>query len=122
MSKDMLFESIIHSIMTGALAVFPHNHIAGGPFPPKLPDHLDEDKLRRLDVVLFALGAMSLTWMALVTVLVAAERTLPRPARLGVAAVLVALGLWVALAPGAVPGLTVPDSGPGPMGGAMRMR
>jgi predicted metal-binding membrane protein len=75
-----------------------------------------------LMAVLFALGAMSLTWMALVTVLVAAERTLPRPARLGVAAVLVALGLWVALAPGAVPGLTVQDSGPGPMGGAMRMR
>ena len=75
-----------------------------------------------LMAALFALGAMSLTWMALVTVLVAAERTLPRPARLGVAAVLVALGLWVALAPGAVPGLTVPDSSSGPMGGAMRMR
>ncbi len=75
-----------------------------------------------LMAALFALGAMSLTWMALVTVLVAAERTLPRPARLGVAAVLVALGLWVALAPGAVPGLRVPDSGSGPMGGAMRMR
>jgi predicted metal-binding membrane protein len=75
-----------------------------------------------LMAALFALGAMSLTWMALVTVLVAGERTLPRPARLGVAAVLVALGLWVALAPGAVPGLTVPDSSSGPMGGAMRMR
>ena len=75
-----------------------------------------------LMAALFALGAMSLTWMALVTVLVAGERTLPRPARLGVAAVLVALGLWVALAPGAVPALTVPDSGSGPMGGAMRMR
>ena len=74
-----------------------------------------------LMAALFALGAMSLTWMALVTVLVAGERTLPRPARLGVAAVLVALGLWVALAPGAVPGLTVPDSSSGPMGGAMRM-
>jgi len=73
-----------------------------------------------LMAALFALGAMSLTWMALVTVLVAAERTLPGPARLGVAAVLVALGLWVALAPGAVPGLTVPRSGP--MGGAMEMR
>jgi predicted metal-binding membrane protein len=75
-----------------------------------------------LMAALFALGAMSLTWMALVTVLVAGERTLPRPARLGVAAVLVALGLWVALAPGAVPGLTVPDSSSGPMGGAIRMR
>jgi len=76
-----------------------------------------------LMAALFALGAMSLTWMALVTVLVAWERTLPRPARparLGVAAVLVALGLWVALAPGAVPGLTIPGSGS--MSGAMRMR
>jgi predicted metal-binding membrane protein len=75
-----------------------------------------------LMAALFALGAMSLTWMALVTVLVAGERTLSRPARLGVAAVLVAVGLWVALAPGAVPGLTVPDSSSGPMAGAMRMR
>jgi len=73
-----------------------------------------------LMAALFALGAMSLTWMALVTVLVAGERMLPRPARLGVAAVLVALGMWVAIAPGAVPGLTVPGSGSGAMGAAMR--
>jgi predicted metal-binding membrane protein len=75
-----------------------------------------------LMAALFALGAMSLTWMALVTVLVAGERTLPPQARLGVAAVLVALGLWVALAPDLVPGLAVPDAGAGPMGGAMRMQ
>ena len=76
-----------------------------------------------LMAALFALGAMSLSWMALITVLVAAERTLPWPAwpaPLGVSAVLVALGLWVALAPVSVPGLTVPGSGP--MDGAMRMR
>jgi predicted metal-binding membrane protein len=75
-----------------------------------------------LMAALFALGPMSLTWMALVTGLVAGERMLPRPARLGVAAVLVLLGLWVALTPGTVPGLTLPDLGSGPMGGAMRMR
>jgi predicted metal-binding membrane protein len=60
---------------------------------------------------LFALGAMSLTWMAVVAVLIAAERLLPRTVRLGVALVLVALGTFVAVAPGEVPALTVPDSG-----------
>jgi predicted metal-binding membrane protein len=65
-----------------------------------------------LMAALFALGVMSLTWMAVVAVLVAAERLLPRPARLAVALVLVALGVWVALAPGDVPGLTVPDAAP----------
>lgn len=75
-----------------------------------------------LMAALFALGAMSLTWMALVTGLVAGERMLPRPARVGVAAVLVTLGLWVALAPGAVPGLTLPDLGSGPADGVMRTR
>jgi predicted metal-binding membrane protein len=64
-----------------------------------------------LMAALFALGAMSLTWMAVVAVLIAAERLLPRTARLGVALVLVALGTFVAVAPGAVPALTVPDTG-----------
>jgi predicted metal-binding membrane protein len=64
-----------------------------------------------LMAALFALGAMSLTWMAVVSVLIAAERLLPRPARLGVALVLVALAAGVALVPGDVPALTVP----GPM-------
>jgi predicted metal-binding membrane protein len=63
-------------------------------------------------VVLFALGAMSITWMILVTVLIAAEKLLPRPAlgTAGVAAVLAALAVGVAAAPGAVPGLTIPGS------------
>jgi predicted metal-binding membrane protein len=65
-----------------------------------------------LMAALFALGAMSLTWMALVAVLIAAERLLPRTARLGVTLVLVALGTAVALVPAQVPALTVPDSGP----------
>jgi predicted metal-binding membrane protein len=65
-----------------------------------------------LMATLFALGIMSLTWMATVAVLVAAERLLDRRVRLVVAVVLVALGASVALAPGAVPALTVPRSHP----------
>ena len=65
-----------------------------------------------LMAAMLALGAMSLTWMALVAVLIAAERLLPwgDAARRGVAVVLLALGAGVALAPGDVPGLTVPGS------------
>jgi predicted metal-binding membrane protein len=65
----------------------------------------------------FALGWMSLTWMVLVAGLIAAERLLPwrRAARLAVAVALVVLGSAVALAPGSVPGFTLP-------GGAMDMR
>jgi predicted metal-binding membrane protein len=65
-----------------------------------------------LIAALFALGWMSLIWMALVAVLITAERVRPRGARLGVALVLVLLGAWVALAPGDLPGLTVPHSAP----------
>jgi predicted metal-binding membrane protein len=61
---------------------------------------------------LFALGVMSLTWMAMIAVLIAAERLLDRRARLVVALVLVVLGAWVALAPGDVPSLTVPNAQP----------
>jgi predicted metal-binding membrane protein len=59
---------------------------------------------------LFALGVMSLTWMAIVAALIAAERLLPRPAQLAVALALVAIGLGVAIAPDEVPALTVPGS------------
>jgi predicted metal-binding membrane protein len=64
-----------------------------------------------LMVVLFALGVMSLFWMALVAAAIFAEKVLPYGQRLsrGVAVGLIALGLWVALAPGSVPGLN--DSG-----------
>jgi predicted metal-binding membrane protein len=65
-----------------------------------------------LMATLFALGVMSLTWMAIIAVLIAAERLLDRRTRLVVAMVLVALGAWVALAPGDVPALTVPGSQP----------
>lgn len=65
-----------------------------------------------LMVVLFALGAMSLVWMAVVTVLIALERLAPLtwPARNATAGVLLAIAVGVALAPGSVPGLTVPGS------------
>jgi predicted metal-binding membrane protein len=66
-----------------------------------------------LMAALFALGVMGLTWMAVVAVLITAERLLPWDARIGVAVVLLALGAGVALAPDDVPGLTVSGSGMG---------
>jgi len=71
---------------------------------------------------LFALGVMSLTWMAAVAVLIAAERLLPWPTRWAVALVLVALGTAVAVAPGDVPGLTVPGTAQTDMQMQMQMR
>jgi predicted metal-binding membrane protein len=59
---------------------------------------------------LFALGIMSVTWMALVALLVAGEKLLPwgRAATRGVAALLVALAVAIAIDPASVPGLTLP--------------
>ena len=59
-----------------------------------------------LMVALFALGVMSLTWMVAVAALIAAERLLPwhAPAVHGVAVTLGALAVWMAVAPGGVPG------------------
>ena len=61
---------------------------------------------------LFALGVMSIGWMAFVAALIAAERLLPSRlmAQRAIAVVLAVLGLAVAFAPGQVPGLTLPDS------------
>jgi predicted metal-binding membrane protein len=66
---------------------------------------------------LFALGVMSVTWMAVVAGLIAVEKTVPwrRAATYGTAALLVVLGVLLLAAPDVVPGLTVP--GTGPMGG-----
>ena len=63
---------------------------------------------------LFALGVMSLAWMAFVAGLIAVEKTVPwrRVATYGTAALLLTLGVLLLAAPGAVPGLSVPDSGP----------
>ena len=63
-----------------------------------------------LMVVLFALGVMSLFWMGVVAALIFAQKVLPYGDRLaGVFAVaFVAFGIWIASAPGTVPGLTQP--------------
>jgi predicted metal-binding membrane protein len=60
---------------------------------------------------LFALGVMSVTWMAVVAGLIAIEKVLPwrRTSTYGTALVLLALGVLVFVAPDAVPGLTLPD-------------
>ena len=67
-----------------------------------------------LMAALYALGMMSLSWMAVVTALIVAERVLEPSAVIvrGVAAILIVLGLAVAAAPAAVPGLTIPSSAP----------
>ena len=63
---------------------------------------------------LFALGIMSVVWMAVVAGVIAVEKTLPwrRVATYGTAALLLVLGVLLLAAPGAVPGLTVPDGAP----------
>jgi predicted metal-binding membrane protein len=63
---------------------------------------------------LFALGVMSVAWMAFVAGLIAVEKTVPwrRVATYGTAALLLTLGVLLLAAPGAVPGLSIPDSGP----------
>ena len=65
-----------------------------------------------LMAALFALGIMSIGWMALIAAAIAAEKLLPRQAIAsgGVAIALLVLGLWVAFAPASVPGLTLPGS------------
>jgi predicted metal-binding membrane protein len=67
-----------------------------------------------LMVVLFALGVMSLFWMAVVAAAIFAEKVLPQGPRLSrmFALALVALGIWVAVSPASVPGLTEPDRSP----------
>jgi len=63
-----------------------------------------------LMAVLFALGAMSLGWMAFVAALIAVEKLLPwkAPANLSIAVLLLVLGIAVAVAPAQIPGLTQP--------------
>jgi predicted metal-binding membrane protein len=74
-----------------------------------------------LMLALFAVGVMSLTWMAVVTAVVFAEKVLPGGLRLTlpVAATLLALGAAIALAPGSVPGLVEPGSMSGMSMGSM---
>ena len=62
---------------------------------------------------LFALGLMSLVWMAFVAGLIAFEKLIPsrRVATYGTAGLLVVLGVLMLVAPDVIPGLTVPDGG-----------
>ena len=63
-----------------------------------------------LMAALFALGVMSLVWMALVAALITIEKTLPwrRVATWSCAAVLLVLAVALMAAPQAIPGLVVP--------------
>ena len=66
-----------------------------------------------LMAALFALGVMSLIWMALIAALVALEKTGPRPlaAKIATASVIAALAVGILAAPQQVPGLVLPGSG-----------
>jgi predicted metal-binding membrane protein len=66
-----------------------------------------------LMAALFAVGVMSLGWMAVIAAFIAAEKLLPYPAfaRKAVAVLLLALGLGVALFPAQVPGFNAPGGG-----------
>jgi predicted metal-binding membrane protein len=66
-----------------------------------------------LMAALFAVGLMSLGWMALIAAFIAGEKLLPWPAvaRRTVAVLLLALGIGVAFFPSDVPGFSEPDGG-----------
>jgi predicted metal-binding membrane protein len=66
---------------------------------------------------LFALGVMSILWMATVAALIAVEKTLPwrRGVTYGTAAALLVLGVLILAAPSTIPWLTVPGGQPMPM-------
>jgi hypothetical protein len=68
-----------------------------------------------LMAALFALGVMSIPWMAFVAALIAAEKLVPwdRSTSLCISALLAVIGVSVALAPDRVPGLVLPDSAGG---------
>jgi predicted metal-binding membrane protein len=63
-----------------------------------------------LMLVLLALGLMSITWMSVIAVVIAAQKLLPPRAALDVpvALAIVALGVLILTAPSLVPGLTTP--------------
>jgi predicted metal-binding membrane protein len=77
-----------------------------------------------LMAALFALGVMSLTWMACVAALIALEKTIPwrRAATWGTAAVLLVLAIAVLAVPQSVPGLVVPGGSDGAMHAMKAMR
>jgi len=63
---------------------------------------------------LFALGVMSIVWMAVVAGLIAFEKLIPsrRAATYGTAAVLILVGGLMLFAPDVVPALSIPGAGP----------
>jgi predicted metal-binding membrane protein len=67
-----------------------------------------------LMVILFAVGVMSLLWMAVVAAVIFAQKVLPWIHRLSVpiAVAFIACGVFVAAAPDRVPGLTQPGTAP----------
>jgi predicted metal-binding membrane protein len=71
-------------------------------------------------LVLFALGVMSLVWMGVVAVLIFAQKVFPHGEKLSrlFAFAFAAFGIWIAVSPGSVPGLTQPHHG---SDGRMRM-
>jgi predicted metal-binding membrane protein len=77
-----------------------------------------------LMAAMFALGVMSLTWMAFVAALITLEKTLPwrRAVTWGTAAILLALAIAVVAAPHAVPGLVVPGGSHSAMHAMKAMR
>ena len=77
-----------------------------------------------LMAALFALGVMSLAWMAFVAALIAAEKTLPwgRAVTYGTAAILLVLGVLLLVSPESLPGFTIPGHAPPmQMDGEMQM-
>jgi predicted metal-binding membrane protein len=63
-----------------------------------------------LMLILLALGVMSVTWMAVIAVIVFAQKLLPARAAIDVplALAIAGLGTWIIIAPWSVPGLTPP--------------
>jgi len=63
-----------------------------------------------LMLMLVALGIMSVTWMAVITVPVLAQKLLPAKAAIDVplALAIIGLGVLIVIAPSSVPGLTLP--------------
>jgi predicted metal-binding membrane protein len=62
-----------------------------------------------LMVILVALGVMSFTWTAVIAALVLAQKLLPPRASIDVpvALAIVAVGMWILIAPSSVPGLQI---------------
>jgi predicted metal-binding membrane protein len=63
-----------------------------------------------LMAMLVALGVMNITWMAVIALIVLAQKLLPvrTAVDLPVALAIAALGIWIILAPSSVPGLAPP--------------